>query len=118
MVNQGVRENPVRKDVPPESNIQFNEDPVTYIDRKLAGFCQQLLRPLLRSIAEKRLIFSPTITQYQIPPEAKLLKLVHKYLGTTSPTEHLENYAVHMALNPDHDTLKCELFGITLGEYA
>ena len=41
-----------------------------------------------------------------------------KNLGTTSPSEHLDNYAVHMALNPDHDALKCKLFGITLGEYA
>ena len=41
-----------------------------------------------------------------------------KYLETTSPSEHLDNYAIHMALNPDHDALKCKLFRITLGEHA
>ena len=41
-----------------------------------------------------------------------------KNLGTTSPLEHLDNYAFHIALNPDHDALKCKLFGITLGEHA
>ena len=25
---------------------------------------------------------------------------------------------MHMALNPNHDALKCKLFGITLGEHA
>ena len=41
-----------------------------------------------------------------------------KYLGTTSPSELLKNYSIHMALNPDHDTLKFKSFGITLGEHA
>ena len=44
--------------------------------------------------------------------------MLGKYLGTTSPSAHLDNYAIHMALNPLHDTLKCKLFGITLGEHA
>ena len=43
----------------------------------------------------------------------KLPKIPSKYLGTTSPSKHLDNYAVHMALNVDYDALKCKLFGIT-----
>ena len=63
-------------------------------------------------------IFSPTIEQYEIPPGVKLPKMVSLYLGTSSPLEHLDNYAVHMALNPNHDALKCRFFGITLGNHA
>ena len=39
-------------------------------------------------------------------------------MGTKSPSKHLDNYAVYMALNLDHDTLKCKLFRVTLGEHA
>ena len=35
-----------------------------------------------------------------------------------SPTKHLDIYIVHVALNPNHNALKCRLFGITLGEYT
>ena len=48
----------------------------------------------------------------------KLPKVSNRYLGTTSPSEHLDNYDVYMSLNPDHDALKCKLFKITLGEHA
>ena len=65
-----------------------------------------------------RSIFSPTIEQYEISPGVKSPKMASLYLGTSSPSEHLENYAVHMALNPNHDVLKCRLFGITLGNHA
>ena len=44
--------------------------------------------------------------------------MANLYLGTSSPSDHLENYALHMALNPNHDTLKCRLFRITLRHHA
>ena len=69
-------------------------------------------------MTENQSIFSLAIDQYQIPPRVKLPKVSGKYLGMTSPFEHLFNYIVHMALNPDHDVLKYKLFGITLGEHA
>ena len=65
-----------------------------------------------------RSIFSPAIEQYEIPSGVKLPKMASLYLGMSSPSEHLDNYAVHMALNPNHDALKCRLFGITLGNHA
>ena len=88
------------------------------IDRKLEEFCRQFAGHNPGSTAENQSIFSPAIDQYQIPHGVKLPKIPSKYLGTTSPSEHLDNYVVHMALNPDHNALKCKLFGITLGEHA
>ena len=84
----------------------------------MVAFRQQFAGHSPGSMAENQSIFSPTIDQYQIPLGVKLLKMVGKYLGTTSPSEHLDNYAVHMALNPNHDALKCKLFQITLVEHA
>ena len=63
-------------------------------------------------------IFSLAIEQYEIPPGVKLPKMTNLYLGAFSPSKHLDNYVVHMALNPNHDALKCRLFGITLGNHA
>ena len=40
------------------------------------------------------------------------------YFGTTSQTEHLDNYVVHMALNPDHECAQVKLFEITFEKYA
>ena len=63
-------------------------------------------------------IFSPTIEQYEIPPGVKLPKMKNLYLGTFSPSEHLDKYVMHMDVNPNHDAFKCRLFGITLGNHA
>ena len=91
------------------------QDPTTYIDRKMAEFCQQFIGSLFRIAAENRSIFSSETELYQIPP---CVKLASKYLGITSSYEHLDNYAIHMSLNLDHDALKCKLFGITLEEHT
>ena len=63
-------------------------------------------------------IFSPAIEQYEITLGVKIPKMTNLYLGASSPSEHLDNYTVHMDLNPNHDVLKCRLFRITLGNYA
>ncbi|KAL5558557.1 hypothetical protein UlMin_034768 [Ulmus minor] len=94
------------------------KDPNAYIDQKLEEFRRQLVGHGPGSTMENHSIFSLAIEQYQIPAGVKLPKVPNRYLGTTSPSEHLDNYAVHMSLNPDHDALKCKLFGITLGEHA
>ncbi|KAL5555505.1 hypothetical protein UlMin_037741 [Ulmus minor] len=93
-------------------------NPNAYIDQKLEEFRRQLVGQGPGSVVENQSIFSPAIEQYQIPAGVKLPKVPNRYLGITSPSEHLDNYAVHMSLNPDHDALKCKLFGITLGEHA
>ena len=112
----GHRSGPI--EVPAESNVLLAQDPTAYIDWKLEEFHRQFARYNPRSTTENQSIFSPAIDQYQIPARVKLPKILGKYLGMTSPSEHLDNYAVYMALNPDHDALKYKLFRITLGEYA
>ena len=99
-------------------NLVLTKNPNAYIDQKLAKFCQQLTRSFLEVIAMNCSIFSPAIEQYVIPSLVKLPKMESLYLGTTSPFEHLDNYVMHMALNPNHDALKCRLFEITLGQHA
>ena len=84
----------------------------------LAKFRQQLTGLNPGVVVLNRSIFSPAIKQYEIPLGVKLPKMASLYLGTSSPFEHLENYAVHMTLNPNHDALKCKLFSITLGNHA
>ena len=102
-------------EVPAKSSALLAQDSTAYIDQKLEEFRWQFAGYNPGSTAENQSIFSPMIDQYQIPAGIKLPKIPKKYLGTTRPSEHLDNYDVHMALNPDHDTLKCKLFGITLG---
>ena len=94
------------------------QDPNAYIDQKLEEFYRQFAGCNPGSVLENQSIFSPAIEKYQILPGMKLPKVPNRYLGPTSPSEHLDNYVVHMSLNPDHDTLKCKLFGITLGKHA
>ena len=72
----------------------------------------------LSVVAVNHSIFSPAIEQHVIPPGVKLPKIASLYLGTTIPSEHLDNYAVHMAPNLNHDVLKCKLFGITLRQHT
>lgn len=67
---------------------------------------------------KSRSIFTPTIKEYIIPPGVKLPKMSGLYMGMTNLNEYLDSYSVHMALNPNHDALKCRLFGITLGQHA
>ena len=69
-------------------------------------------------MALNRSIFSPTIEQYVTSPRVKLPKMASLYLGTTSLSEHLDNYAMHMAFNPNRDVLNCRLFGITLAQHT
>lgn len=82
------------------------QDPNAYIDQKLEEFRRHFAGHNSGSAMENQSIFSPTIEQYQIPPGVKLPKVPNRYLGTTSPSEHLDNYVVHMSLNSDHDALK------------
>ena len=89
-----------------------------YVDQVLAEFRQQLRGLNLGAVVVNQSIFSPKIEQYEIPSGVKLPKMASLYLGASSLSDHLENYAVHMALNPNHDALKCRLFGITLGNHA
>ena len=89
-----------------------------YIDRVLAEFRQQLTSLNPGAVVVNRSIFSPTIEQCEIPPGVKLPKMSNLYLGPSSLSEHLDNYVVHIVLNPNHDVLKCRLFGITLEDHA
>ena len=110
--NQGMNYPPVNQN--PEGTINLN----AYVDQSLAEFHQQLTGLNHGTVTVNRLIFSLTIEQYEIPPGVKLPKMTNLYLGASSMYEHLDNYAVHMALNHNHDVLKYKLFRITLGNYA
>ena len=90
-------------------------NPNAYVDRMLAKFCQQLIGHISEAVVVNWSIFAPAIKQYEILVGVKLPKIANLYMGTTNPFEHLENYVMHIALNPNHDVLKCRLFRITLG---
>ena len=70
------------------------------------------------AMAMNRLMFSTAIKQYVISTGVKLSKMANLYFGTTSPSKLLDNYAVYMALNPNHDALKYIFFRITSGQHA
>ena len=111
-LNQGVSNPSVTQN--PEGTV----NPNAYVNRVLAEFRQQLTGLNPGGVVVNRSIFSPAIKQYKIPWGVKLPKMANLYLGASSPSEHLDNYVVHMALNPNHDALKCKLFSITLGNHA
>ena len=89
-----------------------------YIDQRLEEFRPQLSGYFPEATVVNCSIFNQAIQQNVIPLGGKLPKMGSLYLGTTSLFEHLDNFVVHMALNPNHDVLKYRLFEITLGQHA
>ena len=87
---------------------------IKYKCLKLKCYCYYAIRIVVVNWS----IFTPAIKQYEIPLGVKLPKMANLYMGTTSPSEHPDNYAMHVALNLNHDALKYRLFEITLGSHA
>ena len=64
----------------------------TYVDWVLAVFYQQLTSQSPGTVVVSWSIFIQAIEEYEIPPVLNYPKMANLYLGTSNPSEHLDNY--------------------------